>query len=297
MSANSKVPSLSVIKGHRYHPFKESTPGPENIHPSASAVSSHDGAQSKLCSSPLLDYLGFRFHREYTIMICVVCSFALLPGSCLGHAHNQHSISTTKEQKELWSNLVAEWKVTTNTFIAPPEDRHPVDLLTIHPDAYCCNLCSYGALSSRSFANHWTANHRSNTEVPPDGRYYRGHVQTFYQHVHCRYFQLDLPIPNSTPLFDLYIKDEVSTYESFDVTIPSAPREIPPLLYQTKWHEHLETYIKEKKNRRTLMTLAHPEHFTKDPLWKLTWNYVTTVANIAKRSSMRVRCILQEYPR
>jgi hypothetical protein len=45
------------------------------------------------------------------------------------------------------------------------------------------------------------------------------------------------------------------------------------------------------------MTLANPHQFTKDPLWKLTWNYVTTVADIAKQSSMRVRCILQEYPR
>jgi hypothetical protein len=92
------------------------------------------------------------------------------------------------------------------------------------------------------------------------------------------------------------MKKELPNYAPFDVIIPSAPREIPPLLYNTRWHEHLAEFITNKRKRRLLFTLAHPTKFTKDPLWKLVWNYVGTVVNIAKDSSMRVRCMLTEYP-
>ena len=295
MSSGTKATSLSVSKGHRYHPFKQSTARAQLVQQSAYAATSH--AQSDLLSSPLLDYLGYRFHKQHHIMICVACEFAVLPGSALGHVHNQHNISTTRDEKKYWDNLVKDWNVTSDTFILPPKDQQPVELLKIHPDAYCCNECNYGALTSRSFANHWTDRHQSSSHLSPEERYHRGHVQTFYQHVHCRYFQVNPPIPNSTPLFDVYMKAEVPSYESFDVTIPSAPREIPPLLYQTRWHEHLEMHIKDRSKRRTLMTLGHPTRHTKSPLWKLVWYYLTAVAQLAKSSSMRIRCLLQEYPR
>lgn len=285
---------MSSIKGHRFHPFQQSqaTQIPSSLVLSASQSSK----ESDLRSSTLLDYLGFRFHIKHCIMICVACGYAILPGNALGHVKNQHSISVSQDQQKLWVQTTTEWKVTTSSLVPSPQDRQPVELLKLHTNAYCCNCCNYAALTISTFSKHWSLSHKS-LNLRPNERYHDGCVQTFYSHAPCIYFEVDTPIPNSNSLFDVYMKKEVPSYASFDVKIPSAPREIPPLLYNTRWHEHLADYITEKAKRRMLFTLAHPTKFTKCPLWKLVWNYLGAVANIAKDSSMRVRCLLTEYPR
>lgn len=305
MSSSGKQASQPVLKTHRYHPFKDTIASSQPVSQSPLTgytsvehqVQSGSSGLSALASHPILDCFGYRFHKSHRILICVACEFAVIPSSALGHANSQHNISSTQDEKANWNNLVTKLNVTTQTSISPPSDRQPVELLQIHSDAYCCNLCNYGTLTSRSFSNHWSANHRSSNDISPDERYHRGHVQTFFPHINRRYFQVDPPIPNSTPLFDIYMKKEVPTYEAFDVTIPAAPREIPPLLYQTRWHDHLEAYITDKGKRRTLATLAHPTQYTKCPLWKLVWHYISAFVDVGKNSSMRVRCILVEYPR
>jgi hypothetical protein len=289
----------SVIKGHRFHPFQQSRAVSQPVSRTlesgeSSAIPSSN--VSELQSSPLLDYLGFRFHVRHCVMICVACGFAFLPGHALGHVKNKHEIPVSKDQLELWNTTVLEWNVTTSPLIPLPPNRQPVELLKVHPGAYCCNVCKYAALTPATFSKHWSNSHRSDNRSLEE-RYHTGHVQTFYSHAPCTYFEVDLPIPDSTPLFDIYMKKEVPSYAPFEVTIPSAPREIPPLLYATRWHEHLAEYITDKRKRRSLMTLAHPTMFTKCPLWKLVWNYLGVVADLARASTMRVRCLLAEYPR
>lgn len=285
---------MSSIKGHRYHPFQQSQA--TQIPRSMVISSSQSSKVSYLQSSPLLDYLGYRFHTKHFVMICVSCGCAVLPDNALGHVKNQHRIIATKEQQELWKTTVAEWNVNTDSIIPSPTDRQPVELLKIHPRAYCCNICDYAALTIATFSKHWSVKHRNNN-LPPSERSHEGYVQTFYSHAPCTYFEVDNPISTSTSLFDLFIRKEIPSYEPFDVIIPSAPREIPPLLYNTRWHEHLADYMVDKKTRQSLYTLAHPINFTKDRLWKLVWNYLNIVVDIVKDSSMRVRCLLTEYPR
>jgi hypothetical protein len=229
-------------------------------------------------------------------MICVTCGCAVLPGEALSHVKNQHEISVSREQLAVWNQTVDDWNVTTDRIIPRPQDHKPVELLKVHSNAYCCNSCAFASLTISTFSKHWSLNHKL-VGFRPNERYHEGHVQTFYSHAPCTYFEIDSPIPNSTSLFDVYMKKEVPQYASFNVTIPSAAREIPPLLNSTRWHEHLADFLLEKEKRRELFTLAHPSKIAKCPLWKLVWNYVGTVANIAKDSSMRVRCLLTEYPR
>lgn len=294
----SSTQSTSTIKGHRYHPFQHNQAASQQVSaplvtrdPSTSQLS----RASELRSSPLLNYLGYRFNTRCSVMICVACGFAVLPGHALGHIKNKHEILISKDQAALWDQTVAEWNVTTSTSIPPPQNHKPVELLNIHPDAHCCNVCNYAALSLATFSKHWGNSHKSDSRSPKE-RHHMGYVQTFYSHAPCSYFEVDLPVPNSTPLFDVYMK-EVPSYATFDITIPSAPREIPPLLYATRWHEHLAEHITDKGKRRSLRSLAHPTKYTGCPLWKLVWNYLGAVANVAKDSNLRVRCLLTEYPR
>lgn len=285
---------MSTIKGHRFYLFQPSQA--TQISRALITSASQASKVSDLRSSSLFDYLGYRFHAKHFIMICVTCECAVLPSGALSHVKNQHSISVSREQQEHWTQTIVEWNVTTNSSIPSPQDHQPVELLKLHANAYCCNYCAYAALTIATFSKHWGLNHKS-IHLPSKERYHDGFVQTFYSHAPCTYFEVNVPIPNSTALFDVYMKKEIPSYTPFDVIIPSAPREIPPLLYNTRWHEHLADYIIDKEKRRSLFSLAHPTGFSKSPLWKLVWNYLGTVANIAKNSSMRVRCLLTEYPR
>ena len=285
---------MSSIKGHRFQPFQKSQGS--QIPKSMVTSANHSSRTSYLRSSPLLDYLGYRFHIKHSIMICVSCGCGVLPGDALGHVKNQHNISISREQQMLWDQTVTEWNVTNERSLPRPQDTQPVELLKIHANAYCCNCCEYAALTVGSFSKHWSLKHRS-VGLRPSERYHDGSVQTFYTHVPCTYFEVDMPISKSSTLFDVYMKKEVPSYTPFNMTIPSSVREIPPLLNSTRWHEHLADYILDKEKRRVLFTLAHPTNYTKCSLWKLVWNYLGAVANIAKDTSMRVRCLLTEYPR
>jgi len=278
---------MSSIKGNRFHPFLRSqTPTPATIQPLNA---------SKLHSSPLLDYLGYRFHTEHLVMICVACECAIQPGNAIGHVKNKHHIPVSKEQQDQWNLAVAALNVTANTNIPPPNDRQPVELLKTHTKALCCNACNYASLTPATFSKHWSNNHR-NMDVQQNERFHEGCVQTFYSHAPCIYFEVKPHDPNSTPIYDVYMK-EVPCYPVFDVTIPSASREIPPLLYCTRWHEHLDEYLTDKPARRLLFSLAHPSEISKDRLWVLVQKYLHLIVDIAKNSTMRVRCLLTEYPR
>jgi hypothetical protein len=286
---------MSSIKGNRFHPFQKKKQATQT-QSSSVIISGQSSDASDLRSSPLLDYLGYRFNTKHSVMICVACECAILPDNALGHVRKKHTMFVSKEQQAIWDHTVTELNVTNDAIISPPVDHKAVELLKLHPKAFCCNSCDYACLSVTTFAKHWSADHRS-INLPSNERYHEGWVQTFYSHAPCKYFEVDVPIPNSTPLFNIYVKKEIPNYLPFDVVIPSAPREIPPLLYNTRWHEHLTEYLTEKPKRRLLFSLAHPTNYSKDPLWKLVLDYLKCVVNTVKDSSMRVRCLLTEFPR
>lgn len=285
---------MSTIKGHRFHPFHQH----QVTQPSGPLVSGSTQSlkTSDLLSSPLLNYLGYRFHTKHLVLICVACEYAILPINALGHVKNQHGIFASKEQQALWIDTCTELNITTGCPVPLPKGSDQVELLKVHSDAYCCNCCDYACLTVTTFSKHWGTQHNS-SDLRPSDRHHRGYVQTFYSHAPCTYFEVAIPISNSTTLFDVYSKKEIPNYAPFNVAIPSAPREIPPLLYNTRWHEHLADYITDKKERESLFTLAHPSKISKTSLWKLVWDYLSTVSNVAKDTSMRVRCLLTEYPR
>jgi hypothetical protein len=288
------VMSTSSIKGNRFHPFQKPLANPK---PNSSATISNPASHvSYLHSSPLLDYLGYRIHTKHLVVICVSCECGVLPGNAISHVKKKHNIPVSQENRALWDLSIVDWNIDDEGSIPSPTDREPVELLKVHPKAFSCNNCDYVCLTESTFSKHWGVNHK-NATLPPKERYHESWAETFYPHVPCRYFEVDVPIPNSTPAFDVYMKKEVPSYPSFDVTIPSAPREIPPLLYTTRWHEHLEEYMTDKPKRRLLYSVAHPTKFTNDRLWDLVWRYLDVVSLNAKDSSMRVRCLLTEYPR
>ena len=155
-------------------------------------------------------------------MICVSCRCAFLSSHAPMHVKSQHEIPVSKDQKQLWDFTILNWNVTMETHILLPVNCQPVELLKIHQNTYCCNICDYAALTTATFSKHWSLVHKT-SDLHPSKQYHKGSVQTYYSYVPCIYFEITVPSLNFSSLFDVYIEKELPTYESFNVTIPSAP--------------------------------------------------------------------------
>ena len=143
MSSSGKSASQSQTKGYHYHPFNGGTTTAQAVPESFQATGSDNNltaasSLSDLCSSPLLDYLGYRFHKVHHVMICVSCEYTIVATSAIAHANNQHNIKTTLDNKRSWQNTVLDWNVTSSTSISAPHNCQPVELLKIHPKVVVC---------------------------------------------------------------------------------------------------------------------------------------------------------------
>lgn len=299
-SSTGKIASDFISK-QRFHPYSKQAGNLTAGHfPPSSSISNTPNISSlntsSLISSPLLNFLDYRFHKDYSILICVACEVAWLPDCALGHAKQKHGIKIHSIDQKEWQAFVKEWNITTNTNILPL-DKKPVELLKVYADAYCCNLCTYCARTASTFNKHWSTHHKEFTATT-EARFHHGSVQTFYSPVNTRYFEIDPSLLHApADAFAVYLSKEVPNYPPFAVNIPKASREIPPLLAQTQWHVHLEDHIKAKQQRLALLDLVRPPSISKSPMFKLAWNYMNAVSSLARKSSMRIRCLLKEYPR
>jgi hypothetical protein len=293
-SSLHKSSSDASLKSNRFHPYSTST----NSGPTSSTPL-HSNSTSTT-SFPILDYLGFHLDTTYNILICLSCGKAILPDAVLGHAKATHNIAITRADHHVFNKLTTQIHFSTNTHLIPPVNHQPVPYLKLTPSDYCCNLCSYCCLTKRTFAEHWNSHHQSlSSSILPKDHSHSGIVQTFYHPIAVSYFEVypPSPPPSSTSLFDLFLRDVMPSYPPFSFNIPENSREIPPLLTQTQWHTHLKPYLSTKQSRLHLYQLAHSANITKTNLWKLTWNYSNTVSQFASTTSMRIRCLLMEYPR
>jgi len=187
--------------------------------------------------------------------------------------------------------------VTSETNILVPDNIAPIKFLKLTNRGISCTACKYCCIADRTFSDHWNQNHAP-SPTPILDRFTIVPVQTIYYPFNCRYFKVNVGnTQNPVQAFDVFLTKEIPTYPPFSLIIPNNPREIPPLLFQTQWHVHLEQFIKDKKQRLLLLTMVNPGQVAKSVLWKLVWNYLIAVRDVAKNISFSNRCLLEEYPR
>jgi hypothetical protein len=303
--------SLSHNNSFRHHPYKilpnhshpsnsskspphHSTSTTSTISTSSSLSSQTTNSISYLKSSPLFEQIGFRFHDLYKVMICITCKSAWLPSAIPGHLKNQHKIYLTSSERHQLLTTLQDWDALQSAKVTTI-NKIPVELLRIHPNAYCCNKCTYCALSSDTLHGHWNKEHK-HPFTPVSDRFHIGHVQTFFNPVPKVFFQVNPPPPSSKSIFDIFLAKELPTYPLPSVSIPTQAREIPPLLTSTLWHIHLSDYLPTKSLRQQLRSLIAPSHLSKSTLWILTWKYMLLTREFAQKSSMRAVILLNECP-
>jgi Orsellinic acid/F9775 biosynthesis cluster protein D len=254
---------------------------------------------SAIFTAPLLAQAGLRIHTELNIVICVSCGIAWKPSKLIGHLKNHH-IQMKKADEEKLMSLIHSHGITNDTETENPIPKlAPVELLTVHQGGYCCNICDYCCRSSRSFDNHWSSTHHNFT-AERSKRFHRGDVQTIFDPVPVRFFEVSTclqQVPIGSP-FDIYMKKELPNHPSFQPTIPLKEREIPPFLHVTQWHMHLEEYVTNDLRRKALRDIVRlPKKLQKDDLHTVVINYMQSVTEKASKMAYQLRCLLIECPR
>ena len=267
----------------------------------AMAASHLNGFTSYLESNELFRLMGIHYHTHHEVLICD-CGQAVLHDGCITHISG-HGIKLTHRQKTAYGDklkglaLVASAKEVAT----PAPGGPPVELLTHHPDGYCCNKCSYCVPAKRTMENHWYRDHKGDLEMGED-RFHRGTLQTFFTPVGQHYFEVN-PSLSGLPdddMFHLYMHDEVTKYPDFPTSNPTNVRDVPLLLQVTQWHEHLDAYTCDHHRRDALHSLVKlPGRHTPSGLGRLghiVFEYLKMIRTQANRSSQNMLKHLIECP-
>jgi hypothetical protein len=255
---------------------------------------------SPLFSTPLLAQVGLSIHTGFNIIICTSCGVAWKPSRIIGHIRRTHHIKITKVDEAKVMALIDGHKITDDTpVITPMPKLAPVELIKVHENGFCCNICDYCCLNERTFDNHWSNEHRT-LRLKPSKRFHHSNVQTFFDPLPIKYFEVltclrQVPIGSA---FDIYVKNEVPNQPTFQPTIPLKDREIPPFLHVTQWHMHLAKYLTNEMSRKALREIVQlPKGLQKDPLHNVVTQYMHTVSKQSSEMAYQLRCLLIECPR
>jgi Orsellinic acid/F9775 biosynthesis cluster protein D len=255
---------------------------------------------SALTSTSLASRLGLWIHTEFHIVICSSCGIAWKPMNILGHLKKAHKIKMKKKDEEEVVSWIHSYGITDSSLVGTPMPRFaPVELIKVHQDGHCCNICDYCCPSLRSFENHWSRNHQK-IKVKPSKRFHRSDIQTFFDPVPVKYFEVSTclqQVPISSA-FDIYIKKELPNQQSFQPTIPLKEREIPPFLHVTQWHTHLAGYLTNDVRRKELRDMVRlPKGLQTSDLHSVVIQYMQSVSRKACELPYQLRCLLIECPR
>ena len=258
------------------------------------------GTPSLLFSTPLLARVGLSFNTAFKIVVCASCGIAWKPMKIVGHLKKAHQIQIKKGDEEEIMSLIHIHGITDDTPIATPMPKlAPVELIKVHEDGYCCNICDYCCRNIRTFDNHWSTNHR-NIHTAHSDRFHKGDMQTFFDPVPIRFFEVSTylqHIPIGSP-FDIYMKNELPKQPAFQPTIPLKEREIPPFLHVTQWHTHLADYVTDQNKRLALRDIVQlPKGLNNNDLHGVVIKYMQDVCKKASELAYQLRCLLMECPR
>lgn len=258
------------------------------------------GRSSPLFTTPILSQAGLWVHTECKIVICASCGIAWRPSRVLGHVKKTHQVQIKRGDEEEIMSLIQSHGITDDSpVITPMAKSAPVELIKVHENGFCCTICDFCCPSARTFDNHWSRHHR-NHPIERRARFHRSDLQTFFDPVPCKYFEVasylrQVPIGSA---FDIYIKNELPKQPSFQPTIPIKDREIPPFLQVTQWHTHLAQYLTNGESRKALRDMVQlPKGLQKNKLHSVVLQYMQTVSKKAAELPYQLRCLLIECPR
>ncbi|KIM38448.1 hypothetical protein M413DRAFT_75856, partial [Hebeloma cylindrosporum] len=238
------------------------------------------------------------------LVTCSFCEIGLVPNAAVSHAKS-HKINLTKEMRKRIQTIMLrpEMVKAPGDISLPKSPCAPIEGLA-QEKGYACTLCSYCCTGLSTINNHFSAKHRGAEGTCKDN-YAEATVQMFTPQFK-KYFAV-IPILTNMPLdnlFTLYLKEHVPAVEAIEVLNPPIDHnEVPPLVKNTAWNEHLAAYTGDKQKVRLLLQLLElptskrGEKWLGERLRKTVEGYMKEASQMGTNSSLAIRCILMECPR
>lgn len=260
-----------------------------------------DPHQNYMLSNPVLTRCGVEVHAYFKTMHCVQCSSAFLPASMSRHLKD-HGIQMSKADKLALLDYASANKLRTDHELeVPSRDGPPVQGLKVQ-DGYACTLCEYAAANHITALTHFSRDHKG--EGSRKDGLIASKVQNFFLSKH-NYFQVCTIVQvkeSESKVIGLFRKELAAKKKASDF-LPTVdnPKEVPPLLRITGWHEFLEDVLKSKSAVEQITELMLLPN-SKDPgplarVGELVFKYVEDIREKGRTAPIGVRCVLMEYPR
>ena len=300
LERRSSVVAPSPLQHVSFPRVSPPTGSPEEMNVDLVQESGSDAAL-RAAGLKVLDLRSAKVDTNLVALVCVTCQHAVYPNNAVVHGQ-KHGIKLTKQHIADLNTLVPTLRLATcnKDFPHPPNDQGPVEDIKIKSGRKC-NACSHVAGTKNSMDTHWSTEHRG--EGSPDST--TCDVQTIFAE-RPRYFVV-LPVLTGLGPDDkyrLYLSQFTSEIATADKTIvpPIAESEVPPLLRVTLWHEHLESFTKDKRSVRVVRLLLDSQHANKytpwlgKPLSLTITSYMQDIKKKMKRIPIPARMLLMQYP-
>lgn len=258
--------------------------------------------ENYLTSHPLLARLGLRIHAYLQVVICIGCETCRLPSAIVGHIKRHGIIVDKLDAAELQVLLDAYGVHQHNKVLPPAPGGPPIPGIKIYEHGLCCTRCTSCFLTRGSVIHHWSVDHPG-AKVKTEGKYQNGAVQTLFNPIPIRYFQVDTlqaKYPSGS-LFDIFMREELPKVQSERIAPPIREQEVPILLQMTEWHLHVADWAQDRQKCQTLCDLVIlPRGLHNKGIGRLNevvFDYMVTIRNAAQKTPLGIRCLLMECPR
>ena len=152
----------------------------------------------------VLDRLGLYMHTKLLVLICQQCKVGICSEAALGHAKNQHGVTTSRKEKEAFKAFCKERGVCERPEQAPIPQAGgpPVRGIAAPAPGYSCRAdplnCRYSVRDFQTLLKHARMQHGQGLACDTDRE--ETMVQTIFQGVGRQYFEVDV---NATAESDL----------------------------------------------------------------------------------------------
>jgi hypothetical protein len=144
----------------------------------------------------VLDRLGLCLHAKLSVLICQQCEVGVCSDAALGHAKNQHSIATNREEKKVFKMFCEDHGVCERLeqVPIPLAGGPPVRGIVAPIPGYSCRAdplnCSYSVRNFQTLLKHARLQHSQGLAHNTDRE--ETMVQTIFHGVGQQYFEVDV---------------------------------------------------------------------------------------------------------
>ncbi|KAF9470054.1 hypothetical protein BDN70DRAFT_940130 [Pholiota conissans] len=237
-----------------------------------------------------------------SIIVCRECRMGVTQKNASTHPNNYHSIPISTKQKRLLEEAIQSLDVVSSNqeLSYPLPNQPPIDGFKVYP-GYSCNYCEFCCYSKATAEKHKSQVHRDIRKRAAD-TFKEASIQTFFIG-NAHYFQVrpELEGLPSEDLYAVYVNTIAPELESLtNINGPVSQHELPLLLKETLWHQHLHDYVQDTKTTSTLVSLVKPPSALVPygaVLARLINMYMHDIRQKAQKADVEVKYLLIECPR